>query len=286
MLHLLHPGASIQAAQARLGRLPVREHIGHTRRDAQVVLEHLEAIVGPNQVGAADGDPGTVRRGEAAHLDPVLWTASHNIYRDHTVTDDSGLPVDVFGAGLAVDVLQEEVKRLDTLRQPLLKLPPVGARHHARQAVNGDDPLIGLVVPVDSEGDALVLEGACSPLLNAADLLYRELGQSLVEPPAVLSGRAVRQKHLVIYGWVKIVVVEVHSSSSLKLSRHYTTESSFDRRGLPLVLIKHRVELFDAFVRCEAPRPYVTSTEVAVFVPVQRTGSTIEVDLPASDKQG
>ena len=54
----------------------------------------------------------------------------------------------------------------------------------------------------------------------------------------------------------------------------------------PLVLIGHCVKFFDAFVRCEAPCPYVTSTEIAVFVPIECTGSTIEVDILAFSKQG
>ena len=63
-------------------------------------------------------------------------------------------------------------------------------------------------------------------------------------------------------------------------------EEQLRRARIPLVLIKHRVKFFDAFVRCEAPCPYVTSTEVAIFVPIQCTGSTIEVDLLAFSKQG
>ena len=55
---------------------------------------------------------------------------------------------------------------------------------------------------------------------------------------------------------------------------------------LPLVLVRYRVEFFDAFVRCEAPCPDVTSTEVAVIVPIQRAGSAVEVDLMPLSKQG
>ena len=175
VLHLLHPGASIQSSQACLCRLPVREHIGHARRDSQIVLEHPEAIVRAHQVRAADGDPGAIWRGEPAHLDSVLRAPPNDIHGDDAVVDDPGLPVAVFRGGLPIDILQEQIQGLDTLRQPLLELPPVCVRHHPGQAVYGDDPLVGLVVTIDREGDSFVLERACDPLLDAAELLRGEL---------------------------------------------------------------------------------------------------------------
>ena len=46
-----------------------------------------------------------------------------------------------------------------------------------------------------------------------------------------------------------------------------------------LFLVEHRVNFFDAFVRRETPCPYVTPEKVAVFVPVQRVGGAVKVDV-------
>ena len=90
VLDLLHSDCPVQAAQTCLGRLAVREHVGHTRRDAQVVLQHFESVVRSHQIGAAYGDPRAVGGREAAHLDAVLRTAAHHVDRDYPVVDDAG----------------------------------------------------------------------------------------------------------------------------------------------------------------------------------------------------
>ena len=80
------------------------------------------------------------------------------------------------------------------------------------EAVDGDDSLVGLVVSVNRKGYSLVGERARDPLLNAAELFGRELSQGLMKLPAMLSGSPVRQEHLIVYGWVEIIAVEVHGS--------------------------------------------------------------------------
>ena len=206
----LHARGAIEAAEACLGGLSVGEHVGHAGWDAQVVFEHFEAVVGADEVGAADGDPRAVGGGEAAHLKAVLRAAAHHVNGNHAVVDDGGHAVQVFAAGRAVDVFKEEVEGLEALGESRFDLPPIGGGHDARDAVYGDDPLVGLVVTVDGEGDALVGERARDPFLDAVEFLGGELRQGLVELLAVLTGSAVRQEHLVVDGRVEVVVFEVH----------------------------------------------------------------------------
>ena len=66
--------------------------------------------------------------------------------------------------------------------------------------------------------------------------------------------------------------------------RKAKSRSSWER--MTLVFIEDRVQFFDAFVRCEPPNSNVPSTEIAVFVPVQCTGSAVEVDVLSFSKQG
>ena len=158
LLDLLYPHGSVQAAKARLGGLPVSQHVRHARRHTEVVFKHLEAVVGAHQIGAADGYPRAMGGREAAHLDPVLRTAAHDVYRNHPVVYDAWHPEAVVAAGRAVHVLQEEVEGLEALGQPRFDLPPVGGGHHPGNAVDGNDPLVGLFVPVDREGYSLIRE--------------------------------------------------------------------------------------------------------------------------------
>ena len=61
----------------------------------------------------------------------------------------------------------------------------------------------------------------------------------------------------------------------LRLHLHWRLAFSRER----LFLVEHRVNFFDAFVRRETPYPYVTPEKVAVFVPVQRVGGAVKVDV-------
>ena len=57
---------------------------------------------------------------------------------------------------LAVDIGEKEVQRLDTLNEPTLDMLPLPGEHEAGDAIDGDNPLDGLLVSVHGEGDALV----------------------------------------------------------------------------------------------------------------------------------
>ena len=70
---------------------------------------------------------------------------------------------------VVVDVVDEEVERLDALPQPRLDQPPLAGRDQARDQVERKDPLSPLRrVGVDGEGDPLVQEGAVGEIAGAA----------------------------------------------------------------------------------------------------------------------
>ena len=124
--------------------------------------------------------------------------------------DDGGHPVEVLAAGRAVHVLKEEVESLEALGESDFDLTPVGGRHQPGNAVDGDDPLVGLIVAVDREGDALIGEGAGDAFLDAGKLLGGELRQGVIKLTAMLARSSVLQEHLVVDGRIEIVVFEVH----------------------------------------------------------------------------
>ncbi len=101
------------------------------------------------------------------------------------------------------------IQRLQTLGQAGLQVPPLIGREHARHAVHGDDPLLGLGVPVDGEGDPLGGKRARYPFLYALELLDGKVAQFVMERSEVLARRAAGQKHLVVAGSVDIVRVEI-----------------------------------------------------------------------------
>ena len=118
-------------------------------------------------------------RRESAHLDPVLGTTSHHIGRNDAVTDY---------AGPAVDVFQEEVQRLYALGQPRLEMQPIGTRNYPRQTVNGNRPLLGLLVPVHRKCNAFVRKRARNPVLDVDQLLLGEQGSESCGPACNVPG--------------------------------------------------------------------------------------------------
>ena len=126
--------------------LAVLQHVGDPGRGAGVVLQHVElALADPDDVDAGDQHPEVVRRPAADHFRPVVGIA-----QDQLVGDDLLLQ----HRARAVDVLEEQVERGDALDQALFEEAPFGARNDARHDVERDQPLGGVLVAVDAEGDA------------------------------------------------------------------------------------------------------------------------------------
>jgi len=100
--------------------------------------------LGAHDVRSTDRHPGVVRHAHAAHLQPVLRAIEDHVDGDHAVADD---------AAISVDVAQEQVEGRDALDQTGFQFTPLREREQARHAVDRDDPLLGLLIAVDREGD-------------------------------------------------------------------------------------------------------------------------------------
>ncbi len=122
---------------------------------------------GADEVDPADMRPDAVRRADARDLGAELLVHQHQLGRDHALGED---------AALAVDVLQEGVDRLDALDQPRAQPRPFVGEEDARDDVERDDPLGGVAVAIDGEGDAELAEGLLRGLLAALQLGLRRIG--------------------------------------------------------------------------------------------------------------
>jgi len=87
----------------------------------------------------------------------------------------------------AIDVLDEQIERLDALGETLFQQPPFGAGHYARNDVERDQPFLRVGFAVDREGDA----DAAEQELGLAPAVVENIGRHLVEPARELGiGRA------------------------------------------------------------------------------------------------
>ena len=124
----------------------VFQHVGHAGRRARIVLQHDEIVgVDPDDVDPGDMDIDVVRHVLAVHLGP-----EHRVLEDQVVGDDVGAQ----DVAAVIDVAQEHVERADPLLQALFQQGPFLGRHDPRDHVEGDQPLLGLGVAIDGEGDA------------------------------------------------------------------------------------------------------------------------------------
>ena len=130
---------------------PVLEHVRHAGGHAQVVFEHVHrAVAVAHQVGAADVRPDTVRRRRPDALWPEILRVGQQFGREHLVLDD---PL------VVVDVVDEQVQRLDPLAQPALDARPLVARDHPRDDVERPGAVDrAAFLGVDGEGDAEVAD--------------------------------------------------------------------------------------------------------------------------------
>ena len=195
-----HAVALEERGELALHRGAVLEHVAGAGGRAEVVLEHEVLAV----LVADDVDAGHVRvhaagRLEADHLAAEVARAEDELGRDPPVAED---------ALLVVDVVEEEVERAHALDEAALEQAPLVARDHARDEVEGEDPLDSLLLAVDREPDALVQERhvhGAPALLERIDADRREpLGEHLVVRPHAPRGL----EHLVEEGTGLVAAVE------------------------------------------------------------------------------
>ncbi|VDC49472.1 hypothetical protein BREV_BREV_03595 [Brevundimonas mediterranea] len=126
--------------------LAVLQHIGDPGRRADIVLQHIEAVLArANQIDPGDMAPDVARRPAPLHLGPIV-----RIGQDQVGGHDPGADTVL----RPVDVLQEGVDGGDPLLQPLLQPAPFVGADDARDDIERDQPLVGFLVAIDGEGHA------------------------------------------------------------------------------------------------------------------------------------
>ena len=126
--------------------LAVLEHIGDARGRAHIVLEHEEvALSGADQIDAGDMGVDVVRRLDADHLGPEGGIEQNELGRHKTRLED---------LLVVIDVVEEDVDRLDALDAAPLDQIPFGAVEDAGDEVEGDQTFGRAAFSINGEGDA------------------------------------------------------------------------------------------------------------------------------------
>ena len=169
--------------------LAVLQHVGDAGGRAGIVFQHVEGF----GVHAHDVDAGDVHVNVVRHLLPAHLRAEGRIAEHQIVGHDAGAQ----DLARAIDVLDEGIERLDALGEAFFQQPPFGARHDARDDVEGDQPLLRVGLAIDREGDA----DAAEQKLGLAPAVIEHVGRNVIEPARELAiGRphaAVCSGHLV-----------------------------------------------------------------------------------------
>ncbi len=169
--------------------LAVLQHVGDAGRRAGVVFQHVEGVgVDPDDVDAGDVHVDVVRHLLAVHL-----RTEHRILEHQVFGHDAGLE----NLAAAVDVAEIGVDRLDALLQPAAQGVPFLRRQDARDDVERDQPLLGVGLAIDREGDA----DAAEQQLGFLAAVVENVGPDVAEPVGQFGigrpDRAVRPLHLI-----------------------------------------------------------------------------------------
>ena len=125
--------------------LAVLEHIGDARRRAHIVLEHVEiALAGTDEINSSDMGVDLVGRLDPEHLGPVGRIEQHELGRHQSRLQD---------LLVVIDVIQEDVDRLDPLDATALHQRPFAAVQDAGNQVEGNQPLGRATLGIDRKGD-------------------------------------------------------------------------------------------------------------------------------------
>ena len=172
----LHVIAPEDLGKGAADGIPARQHVRDPRRHPEVVFQHLEAVPGPYDVAAAYRYVDAERNVHPFHFGAVVRAAAHEVLRHRAVAQN---------VPLVVDVRQKEVQRLDALDKSTFNVRPFPGAQEAGNAVDGESPLDGRLVPIDGEGNALVEKGAGHAVLQPLDLFLRHPAQFVDEHPVV-----------------------------------------------------------------------------------------------------
>ena len=174
----------------------VLQHIGNAGGRARIVLEHVEGVgVDADDVDAGDVDIDVVRHALAVHLRAERRIAEHQIFRNDSGAQDFAR---------AIDILDEQIERVDALGQALLQELPFGSRHDARDDVERDQALGGVGLAVNGEGDA----DAAEDEFGFAAAVIENVGRDLLEP---LRQLAIGRPHFVTLVTLHLVEGRSHT---------------------------------------------------------------------------
>ncbi len=98
-----------------------------------------------------------------------------------------------------IDVVEEQVERMEALDEPGLDAAPLGVGDDPRDEIEREDPLRALGVVVNGEGDAAAQEGGIDRRPSLVEFRSRQAFETLGEPAVMRTdgGRAARREHLV-----------------------------------------------------------------------------------------
>ena len=174
----------------------VLQHIGDAGRRARIVLEHVEGVgIDADDVDAGDVHIDIVRYALAVHLRAERRIPEHEVFRNDAGAQD---------LARAIDILDEQIERVDALGQALLQEPPFGGGHDARDNVERDQALGGVGLAVNGEGDADAAEnefGLAAPVIE-------NVGRHFLEP---LRQLAIGRPHLVTVVTLHLVEGRSHT---------------------------------------------------------------------------
>ena len=170
--------------------LAVLQHVGDPGGGAQVVLQHIVLTV----VVADDVDPGDVDIGVPVQVDPlhaglVLGIGEDLGGRDHPRLQD---------ALIVIDVVQKGVEGGDALADPLVQMLPLPGGNDAGNAVERDEALGAVPIPVDVEGDADPAKQQIGLLTLALYALLVGLVQPREVGVVMIAKLVVGEQHLVV----------------------------------------------------------------------------------------
>ena len=159
-------------------------------RHPEVVLQNeILAFRYTHHVDAGDMRVDAAGHLHALHFAPILRVAEHP-FRGHYARLQDALFV--------IDIVQEEVERIDALLQTLLEQPPFRRVNDARDDVEGNQAFGAGIFPVNREGDADAMEGALGFLAFLGDLFGRRPVQPVGKSLVMGADRAVARSHLIV----------------------------------------------------------------------------------------
>ena len=201
-----------QFREDALHDLPVLHHVRHSRRNAQIVLQHVDrAIAVPDEIRSADMCPHAQRRIDAAALGPEIPGVRQHLGRKHAVLHDFLI---------VVQVIDEQVERLHALLETGAHPFPLAARDDARNQVQRPRPVNGTVsLGIHREGDSHFLDGQLQGRLPGGDVLVRHRFQVGGQLDRAIANSAARTTQLVVHAAYGILLpVDGHRSFTTSIS--------------------------------------------------------------------